>query len=873
MPLNDDLSQQFHQKQLGKLIQAWATEPPFAFTGLNSAFPLRLYQKQAIARFHYVLQDPDSFLPDNKRHLLFNLATGSGKTLLMASQILCLYEDGYRLFLFFVNSDAVLRKTRENFLDFASSKRQFASSLSCNGCPVDIREIDSPDDVAPDAINILFSTIQGLHVRLKTPRENSVTFETLAEQRLVLLADEAHHLNAGSCGAVQEEATTWQETVEKLLAANTDNVLLEYTATVDWNDAAIRDKYEPRCLIRYDLKAFRQDRYSKDVYLHLSQGERDERLLRACLANYYRGRVAEAHGIPLKPLVLVKSRVIKESAHDEAAFRQMLQELAPEQLASLRQSAAGEPARSIVARALRYFDSVGDNDGQIARALSNLYSHTLIVNSQNRAALEGGELAKLEDPANPVRVVFVVDMLNEGWDVLNLFDIVRLDETDRRDANIKTRDVQLIGRGARYFPFELAASGDAEERFKRKYDDDLLNHLRALEELHYHSRNTNRFIDSLTQALMEAGLQPDNSKEFTYIIKPALKETLFWQQGDLFLNEREIAGKYATAKAWPQEIALDLPVTAASEQNALTGEVAAGKMPALKNHSITLAELGLPVLFKALSMPEAAFFRHDRLQESFAGASGPLRLLQENIGPTAAKINAPEGFDVARLAPGIRLMLARRALAEIEKAVRPKLSKYKGSRAFKGRKVSDLLGRYEVAPLTRRMTPATDGNGEGHSIKGVAAAMAVDVDKTDWYLFDDNHGTEEEKRLIRHIHDHEAQLRARFEQFVLVRNEKFITLHAFDDGAAFEPDFILWAKRRDNAEIIHAYVEPKGKHLAAGEQWKQAFLLRIEAEAALDDLFSEAGYRLLGLPFYTQADPAQRPVFDASFREKILGTP
>ena len=38
----------------------------------------------------------------------------------------------------------------------------------------------------------------------------------------------------------------------------------------------------------------------------------------------------------------------------------------------------------------------------------------------------------LEDQNNETRVVFVVDKLNEGWDVLNLFDIVRLHDT--RDA-------------------------------------------------------------------------------------------------------------------------------------------------------------------------------------------------------------------------------------------------------------------------------------------------------------------------------------------------------------------------------------------------------------------------------------------------------
>ncbi len=85
------------------------------------------------------------------------------------------------------------------------------------------------------------------------------------------------------------------------------------------------------------------------------------------------------------------------------------------------------------------------------------------------------------------RVVFAVDMLNEGWDVLNLFDIVRLYET--RDGGrgkigkTTMQEAQLIGRGARYMPF-TEPTGELPSG-KRKYDDDTTNRLRMLETLHY----------------------------------------------------------------------------------------------------------------------------------------------------------------------------------------------------------------------------------------------------------------------------------------------------------------------------------------------------------------------------------------------------
>ena len=101
----------------------------------------------------------------------------------------------------------------------------------------------------------------------------------------------------------------------------------------------------------------------------------------------------------------------------------------------------------------------------------------------------------LEEKNNEFRAVFAVDMLNEGWDVLNLFDIVRLYDTrdSRGDVIGKTTntEAQLIGRGARYMPFssekyEYDSYNYINHRTKRKFDEDLDNPLRYLEMLHYH---------------------------------------------------------------------------------------------------------------------------------------------------------------------------------------------------------------------------------------------------------------------------------------------------------------------------------------------------------------------------------------------------
>ena len=59
---------------------------------LSHRFPIRVYQIISLARFDYYL---NTDFPDKQHkpfHLLYNMATGSGKTLVMAGLMLYLYE-------------------------------------------------------------------------------------------------------------------------------------------------------------------------------------------------------------------------------------------------------------------------------------------------------------------------------------------------------------------------------------------------------------------------------------------------------------------------------------------------------------------------------------------------------------------------------------------------------------------------------------------------------------------------------------------------------------------------------------------------------------------------------------------------------------
>jgi len=94
----------------------------------------------------------------------------------------------------------------------------------------------------------------------------------------------------------------------------------------------------------------------------------------------------------------------------------------------------------------------------------------------------------------------------------------------------------LIGRGARYFPFAL---DNTQDFFKRKYDKELDNDLRILEELYFHSYNESRYIAELKNALKEQGLIEKDVEEKELRLKDSFKSSSFFKRGVIYLNEKK----------------------------------------------------------------------------------------------------------------------------------------------------------------------------------------------------------------------------------------------------------------------------------------------------------------------------------------------
>ncbi len=443
---------------------------------------------------------------------MFEMATGSGKTLVMAGLILECCKQGYQNFIFFVNSTSILEKTKLNFIDSASSKYLFSENVNINDENTEIKSINHLNESQASAINIYFSTIQGLFSLFTKAKENAISIEDLKDQKLVFLADEAHHLNTETkkklSDAESSEKHNWESVVKLALEQNKDNLLLEFSATIP-NEKSVKDKYKNSKVITYTLKEFSEDKFCKNIYsLSYENKELETRFLGACVSSLYKELLAQHYNIEnFKPCILFKSERIEDSKDNQERFNTFLENLSPLDLENF----FNHSQNAFFKDAKNFFDKQHYTPN-LAALLQTKFKKSVQINTNNEKELEKSMLLlnSLEDRQNPKRVIFSVDKLNEGWDVLNLFDIVRLkNKASQKDT---TKDAQLIGRGARYYPFSYNDLKPSQiEFYQRKFD--LFNPLSALERLDYHAVYDSEFIAQLNNELQVLGLGFVNEKQ------------------------------------------------------------------------------------------------------------------------------------------------------------------------------------------------------------------------------------------------------------------------------------------------------------------------------------------------------------------------
>lgn len=810
--------------------------PNWISDNLKPGFGQRPYQIEAFKRYLYLDQEDLEEKPKKPYHLLYNMATGSGKTLIMAGLMLHLYQKGYRNYLFFVNSNNIIQKTKDNFLNPQASKYLFNNKIVIDGKEVLIKEIDNFDEADNQNINIKFTTIQQLHIDLNNTKENSVTYEDFKDKKLVLIADEAHHLVAGTKSG--NMFGSWEDTVKKIHDSNFENILLEFTATIDTETAELVKHYQAKVIFKYDLSEFRKDKYSKEINLIRSLYDEQERIIQALILNLYRQELATSNNINLKPVILFKAKkTIKESEQNKENFHELIDDFSVGMVEKIKKTSTVP----IVQKAFRFFEAKGISANEIVKRIQSNFRFENCLSANNDAEAEQNQLLlnTLEDENNPIRAVFAVQKLNEGWDVLNLFDIVRLyedrDGKDGKPGKTTLSEAQLIGRGARYYPFALE---EGQDKFTRKFDDDISNDLKTLEELYYHTKEDSRYISELKKALVDSGIYEDDANlvQLNLFLKPEFKETDFYREGHVFYNKK-IPKSFDNIKSFA-----DLGVKKTNYRHTLSSGV--GRMSAafsesetseteaIKTKDLKLTEIPKNTIRFALS--QNPFFYFDSLSHyfpsvgslsNFIDSTDFLAGLEITFSGTANRLKEINHFDYLQALNGL--------LQSIEADIKSNSTDYEGSDYIK-EPIHKVFKDKEIKVY--KDSERADG-------------QETLVANEPWYVYNANYGTSEEKKFVELFSRRFEGLNQKFENIYLIRNEREIKI--FDKlGRAFEPDFLLFCRQLRGEQLTYqVFIEPKGDFLKGKDQWKEDFLKVIRNEQKTIKIHTDT-YLITAVPFY-----------------------
>lgn len=823
-------------------------------SNLNPLFQLRPYQIESFSRFIFYMNNPQ--IKQKPTQLLFHMATGSGKTLIMAGAILYLYQQGYRNFIFFVNNTNIINKTRDNFLNPLSIKYLFSENITYGEKQVKIKEVDNFQVANQEDINIVFSTIQGLHSHLNIPRENSITYDDFSDKKIVLLSDEAHHINVETRKGKltieeKEEIISWEGTVNRIFRSNPDNILLEFTATIDFSNQDIANKYFDKHIFDYPLKQFRLDGYSKEVKVLEADLQPIDRALQGILLNQYRRKIFEKYKKRIKPVILFKSKTIAESEKLFEEFKDKIKNLKEQDIQKFNRPDNDKAIKRI----FEYFEKNNISIENIVTEIEEDFSEDkcIIVNSQSESEEKQIYINTLEDENNEYRAVFAVNMLNEGWDVLNLFDIVRLyntrDAKDGKPGRTTTSEAQLIGRGARYCPFQIE---ETQPIYQRKYDKDIENELRICEELYYHSAYNPRYIQELNTALQEIGIKAKESREIQLTLKTDFKESDIYKNGIIFLNKQlkndrtGILNLPTSIIAQSFEVKLETGISSTTtifdNQNVANIE--------LKEKEYGLTDFGINIIRKALNRLE--FYKFNNLKSFLPNLKSVSEFITSKNYLGKVKVDIKGLLNqINNLIPKQKLEITINVLGKISQIIISEDVEFKGTKEFKPYEVNKTFKDKTLNIYVREGGDQEHGVGQNETTN---TDLKLDLSNKEWYVFNDNYGTSEEKHLIKFINKTYDKLKTKYSKIYLVRNEKYFQLYNFDDGRAMEPDFVLFLEKKEAGQSLYyqIFIEPKGDHLLKEDGWKEFFLKSLKEKVEINVLWKTKKFIIWGMPFYNE---------------------
>ncbi|GAB5053689.1 DEAD/DEAH box helicase family protein [Pediococcus parvulus] len=841
----------------------------------NLAHTLRPYQNKALSNYRYT----QTQIKPNPQHVLFNMATGSGKTDLMAALILYLYQDkGYTNFLFTVNTNSVLMKTMDNLINSDSEKYLFTNRIEIDGQWITIQKVDRyPRVKQANTIYLKLSTVQTVSSDLFTIKENTMGFTDYEKDPVAILADEAHHYSANT-KSEKEAEHTWESAINKVLNARNNeeqkNLLLEFTATVDFDKATIYDKYRDKVVYRYPLSRFMYDGYSKQVKRIETSASDEEKMLNVVLLSQFRKYRAKSENVTstFKPIIMFKSAKVAVSKKANIKFNEIIAKLTAKDLLVFieRQQLMDSNDNAALEIAYNYYLKNKDDLGKIVREIKYDFDPKNVLNANDASGnmLEKGQyeaLNTLENPNNFYRVVFAVAKLTEGWDVLNLYDIVRISEEAATNKNATMGEAQLIGRGARYYPFEI----DGKKSYQRRFDEDPSNRQLILETLHYHTMNEPQYLKQLVGSLKQMDLPTGKDSKNPPIeikVKPEFKRTDVFQYGKIYYNKSvDVPSSYFDSI---QKYGIERKVDIQRDLNYGSREVNYQAYAAnIDTKTISVSKFDDRYVKKAIQ--KLNFYEFSNLKKFVPCIKSMHDFIYGANWLNAKKLKlfltVPIGYREVNLTANEVLKVVVDLLKEYQVKIQSGYVKQRGTNKFIGYPIKKYLSDYN------KRVPEYDTQTVFEKTQDIKVYEMKDYP---FYVYEKAIVNRLEYQLIERIKGHISELKEKYGKAVYLfrmdetmhresaKSDK-LKLHQFQEHpkygvhlTGFQPDFILFLENTENF-YFQIFIEPKGMSGERFEQelWKEELLLYMtNHHGKMEFSDCESNVQISGLKFYTNGD-------------------
>lgn len=388
-----------------------------------------------------------------------------------------------------------------------------------------------------------------------------------------------------------------------------------------------------------------------------------------------------------------------------------------------------------------------------------------------------------------------------------------------------------------------------DSKYQRKYDNDVDNQLRICETLYYHCWNEPRYISELHTALREVGLDLEGIVTKRYKLKESFKADDLYRTGYVFTNERVLKSRNDVNELLPSVRNRMYEVNFAAGkggEDVVLEEVSPDNSVKTYQYITTFYAI-VSINYSAVNRALRQFdvFKFSTLKSYFPNIKSTYDFVTNKnyLGNIQLKITSK--YQTPPM--NIIYKACVNALSKIAMKVAAIEEVWEGTTEFKAHYLHELIKDKSV-----NYTPVAGSKGMSQNDASVGA-YRLDLTSEDWFVFNDNYGTSEEKAFVHYFKDYVEDLRSKYDKIYLIRNERQIHIYSFDGGERFEPDYILYLckNRADSVEQLIIFVEPKGAHLIDVDKWKEDFLLTLKDKAIPTITFVDDNkYKIWGFHFF-----------------------